>query len=404
MGNSLKYRISLINIYLGIICMFPIVTALMNGGDWNKLLFAILCSVHIGILLMKRIKLRTVLLLLVLFVHYVFVLFQTIFPLDNTNLLFYYPFFLVYTFFMTDHFDTIYNWFFKHKKHIEIIIILWSVLVGISIFLPSSYYSDMGGKIFFGSYCGSIFRLGPSAVFIQVLVLILQSMHRNSKGIFWMIIPMYSYLMGSSRTYLVIGFCLLVISWYMVCKKKSLFWGTVVPLSLLILWLVTVSAMGDKLEYTMDETRYGDFWYRISSSRSVIWAECIDAWSQTNIQGKIFGNGLGFTFEMAKHWAHNDYIEILCSFGVLGLVQYCTAMTRLIRKAYNQIRIPFFIKVCIFMTWFFNAFFNMHYVYFCAMLSFPFLLMAVRCYFIHNPKETKWNTQDDAELQKRKMT
>lgn len=39
------------------------------------------------------------------------------------------------------------------------------------------------------------------------------------------------------------------------------------------------------------------------------------------------------------------------------------------------------IKACAVITWRMNAFFNMHYTYFCATLAYPFILLAIHEYY-----------------------
>lgn len=395
MLTTKSLRVTLLDLYLGVICVFPIVTMLIESGAVNKMLFGLLLALHIGMLISRPVKRQTIVMCSVLLANYVCTFCYTVFPMENVNLLIYFPFYILYTYFMCDNSEIVINWFSKHKVYVKLIVAVWSVLVGISIFIPSCYVEGDEG-VFFGSFCGSIFRLGPSAVFIQVLAIMMQVMHGKKSALLFNLIPMYSYLMGSSRTYLVVGFCLLVISWYFACKKKFVFWGTVIPLVFVVLWLVTVSAMGDKIAYTLDENNYGDFWFRISSSRSVLWEQDLTAFAESPLFNKLLGNGIGFTIEVSGLWGHNDFVEVLCSFGIIGLLQYLYSTGYLYKRSYRCVRISFVVKACAFMAWFFNAFFNMHYVYFCAMLCYPFLLVVIRLYFEQNPvkQRAKWFNRD----------
>lgn len=385
MSTTNSLRVTLLDLYLGVICLFPIATMLIENGAVNKMLFGVLLVLHIGMLISRPVKGKTVVLCSILLLNYVCTLFYTSFPMENINLLIYFPFYLLYTYFMCDNSQIIIDWFSKHSGYVKLIVTVWSVLVGVSIFVPGCYQTVRGQGVYFGSFCGSIFRLGPSAVFIQVLALMMQVMHGKKGAFLYNLIPMYCYLMGSSRTYLVVGFCLLLISWYMTCRKKLWFWGTVIPMALAVLWLVTVSSMGDKIAYTLDDSQYGDFWFRITSSRSVLWEKDLTAFAESSLFNKLIGNGLELTIQVSGLWAHNDFIEVLCSFGIIGLLQYLYSVRYLVKRMYGKIRISIVVKACAFMAWFFNAFFNMHYVYFCAMLCYPFLLLVIRLYFEKNP-------------------
>lgn len=389
MLTTKSLRVTLLDLYLGVICVFPIATTLIESGAVNKIMFGVLLVLHICMLMSRPVRRQTIVMCSILVVNYVFTLCYTVFPMENINLFIYFPFYILYTYFMCDNSDIIINWFSKHRGYVKLIVFVWSVLVGISIFVPSCYTTVENESVYFGSFCGSIFRLGPSAVFIQVLAIVMQVMHGKKSALLVHLVPMYCYLMGSSRTYLVVGSCLLVIAWYFACKKKIMFWGTVVPLMLGVLGLVTVSAMGDKIAYTLDENQYGDFWFRVTSSRSVLWEQDLTGFAESPLLNKLLGNGLGFTTEVSGLWAHNDFIEVICSFGIIGLVHYLYSTGHLFKRGYRRVKISFVVRVCAFMAWFFNAFFNMHYVYFCAMLCYPVLLFAIRIYFEKNPVKRK---------------
>jgi len=362
----------------------------MDGGIVNKLMFAVLFAAQVGILLTRPLKRKRAYLLLLLVIHYIYAVSQTSFPMDNSNLLFYYPFFILYTYFMTDNSSLVMDWIRKNRRYIHWIIVTWSILVAVSALLPGSYYQKEGGHFYFGSFCGDSFRVGPAAVFIEIMILISQIIYGQRKMIMYMLVPMFSVMMGNSRTYLVICFLLFVVSWYIFCRKRKYFWGTIIPVFAAVLLLTSISAMADKIAYTTDATGYGGIWFRLTSSRNILWVESLAAWRNESIVHRILGSGLEFTTIVTNHWAHNDFIEILCSFGIVGMLQYVFAMRGLLRANLRRIRIPFMIKGCAVMVWFFNAFFNMHYVYFCATLCYPFLLFILRWYFSKNPMELKW--------------
>jgi hypothetical protein len=381
MLEKITMRITLTDLYLGVICVFPIATVLIDESFINKLLFAVLIAVHIGMNLFRPIRMKTGLLLLVLVANYTFALINTNFPLENMNLLFYYPFYLLYTYYLCDHKDEALDWFTKHRGYVLFITLIWTAIVGVSIFFPGCYYVKEGESQYFGSFCGTIFRLGQAAVFIQVLAILIQLIYGMRGAIIFHIVPMYCYFMGSSRTYLVVGLCIFAIAWYMYCKKKVTFWFSVVPMVIAVLAVLSVSAMADKIAYTLDEDQFGDFWFRITSSRSVLWEMDLQAYSEASLWKQIFGCGLEFTVEVSGKWGHNDFIEIICSFGIMGLVQYLFSIWHQIKIGYGRARVPVPVRFCAWMAWFFNAFFNMHYVYFCAMLCYPLLLFAIGRYY-----------------------
>lgn len=375
-SKTLRFRV--IDLHMGLICLYPITTALVDGTIINKLMFAVLVVLQMYTYIVTNMKRKTFFLLCWMVFQYIFVMFHTDFPLANANLLFYYPFFMMYTSFMIDNREKVMKWLKEHKAYIQSIVLIWSVVVGASIVVPGSYYVKEGGASYFGSWAGDIFRLGPSVMFIQILVIVLQVIHRQKYALAWMLIPLYCVFMGSSRTYLVIGCLLFVISWYIACKRKSFFWLALLPMASFFMLMLVNSSMGQKLLFTLDESQYGDFWFRITSSRSVLWADSLNAWNQLPVMNKLLGCDINFTNKVTGRWAHNDFIEILCSFGLVGVIQYVVVMLSMVRNSWKDIHLSWVIKTSAIMIWLFNAFFNMHYVYFCAMLSYPFLLLALR--------------------------
>lgn len=363
---------------MGAICMFPIATLLQDEGIINKLLFAFVLGVLLFRIVTGTMKRKTFFWLAILVAHYVYVLIITTFPLRNLNLLFYFPFFLLYTYFMTDNSKKIMDWFASHEGFLKTVLYVWSGLVLISAFLPSSYHIKEGGAYYFGSFCGNIFRLGPTALFIQILALVYQRLFQKRSAMAFSILPMYCYFIGSSRTYLVVGLCVFVVAWFYFCKTRKVFWQSVIPIAIVLLTLTSVAAIGEKIMYTLDENNYGDFWFRITSSRSEIWSEILLAWNKESLIHKVLGTSLNFSYDAAGLWAHNDFLEIAVSFGLFGVLQYCLSMGNLLRSKGQEDKMHFVVAMCVFLVWFFNAFTNMHYTYFCAVLSFPLLVFAAK--------------------------
>jgi O-antigen ligase len=137
----------------------------------------------------------------------------------------------------------------------------------------------------------------------------------------------------------------------------------------------------------MDEDRYGDFWFRITSARSKIWDDIFKDWATQPLFKKLMGVDLNYTSHVTGVWAHNDFVEILCSFGIVGLIHYLYAVIHMLRAGYGRARVPVVLSICVFMAWLVNAFFNMHYVYFCAMLCLPFLVFILREYSLEKRGE-----------------
>lgn len=387
MKVSNRCVLNIFNCLLYVSCIYPISTLLLEGTIVNKILFFILVAIYFIIALQNGFKKITLLCLILLVINYCYAILVTKWRAEsNTNMLFYYPFMVAYSCLFIDNKDSILNCILRNKEFLLFVIRLWSLIVGVSIFLPSCYYVKEGGALYFGSFAGGIFRLAPSALYIMSLILITMSLFNRKKDIIYMLIPMYCFFMGSSRTYLVSGLCLLIVAWYWYVGRK-LFLKTSIPLALILFVIVWNSSLGEKIRYTLNDDLYGDFWFRITSSRSALWSTDLKGWFSNGWLNRLFGCGIFYTEQLTGLWAHNDFIELLCSFGIVGLVEYVFVQIILLKHFIGRkYKVPRLISFCVIMCWLFNAFFNMYYTYFCSLLSYPLILISVN-YFYCNMKQ-----------------
>lgn len=397
MHNAIKRRMNLFDWFLYVMCFFPIITVLVDGTPLNKILFAFWVALYLVLIFVYGVSRRTLFFLVVLLANYLIVLLITSNNLmsssGNTNLFFYYPFTVGFTCLMIDGKDNFLACLTRNKNFILGVIRLWSIIVGISIFIPGCYYIKEGGSYYFGSFAGSIFRLGPSALFIASLTLLSMALYKRRKDFVYILIPMYCFFMGSSRTYLISGLCLFLIGWYWFVGNKTRFVLTFIPILVIVFIIAANTSIWDKILFTLDENQYGDFWFRITSSRSEFWVTDLEGWASQDWPHKIFGCGIFYTIQLTGLWAHNDFIELLCSFGLIGLIEYCLLQIVLIRQfSCRKNKVPFLITLCAVICWLFNAFFNMYYTYFCSMLSYPILLIAIQVYY--KQKEDEKSSQN----------
>ena len=378
---SNKFKIKIFDIFMYNIMLFPIITILTDSGIMTKIIFGILLVSYILMILKKKIKKNSLAIIILLIASFSFSIINSNFPLINNNMLFYFPFLIIYMLFTSDYKQQFIEWFTNKEKLVRLTIKIWTFIVGISIFIPSCYYVKEGGEKYFGSFVQSIFRLGPTCVLIMSLVLISMTLYKRKKDIIYFAVPLYSCLMGSSRTYLIIAIFILLIAIYIYISNKRKFFLILIPLTFIGCLIMMNTSIYQKILFTLDDNQYGDFWFRITSGRSGFWMQDLSAWSKVSIFKKIFGAGLNFTYEVSNLWGHNDFIELLCGNGIVGVMIYLIIMIKSIYSIKKN-RSSNILIFLIFFVWFFNAFFNMHYTYFCCVLGFPFILIAIEIYTI----------------------
>lgn len=373
------------DLLIKLILLFPFTTLFQyHIGFLNKLLFAVVLVVLFAVNAVRKGPL-----LYQMFISALWGFSMLVTPLEalklNLNMAFYYIFLVFYFVFILSDREKVWQVLVKNRRYIYYVVLLYTAIVTLSIFLPSSYaQSESGGwgdQKYFESISGSPNRVGPASVFVVVLIIFLIQTGTH-KAIALLALPqVYVFLMGGSRTYFVVGLCAVFVLYYAMIPHKKWFYLSLVPVGLVFIVLVLKSNMMDKFAATFQSNQglsQKEFWRRLTNSRSVFWVEQLKLFFDTPWYKQLLGNGINFTTHRYGLWAHSDFIEILCSYGYIGLANYLGLMVYTFCQLLRPGRRHFLIKcVCIFL-WFFNAFINFFYCYFCAMLCYPILLLVVQ--------------------------
>ena len=162
----------------------------------------------------------------------------------------------------------------------------------------------------------------------------------NATGLFLYLIPMLFLLKNRAQRWLLLLVCLFFIilgvkrgniiaaiipvllfvhsefknSRRSIVKDIFVFLSLVITIFLVYKW---VSSSGF-FWYRWEETMEGD-----SSGRDFLYAKCWDLWSKSNsIITYLFGFGFDSTLLRVGKYAHNDWLEILMNYGLVGIVLY----------------------------------------------------------------------------------
>lgn len=371
------------DLFLKLILLFPITTLFQyHIGALNKLVFF---AVLVVLFAVSGVRKRPLLYLTGVGLLWIFSMAVT--PLGalsaNLNMAFYYVFLVFYFVFVITEQENFWALLIRNRRYIYYVVLLYTLIVTVSIFLPSSYkQNDAGGwgdEAYFTSISGSPNRVGPASVFVVILIAFLIQTGSHRLLAVFAIPQLYVFLMGGSRTYFVVGACAIVVLYYVMVPRKQWFFLSLIPLGVVGIVLVLNSNMMDKFAATFQTgLDQKEFWRRLTNTRSIFWVDQLKMFFATPWYKQLLGNGINFTTYNYGLWAHSDFIEILCSYGYVGLANYLTLMVYTMRTLMKTIKRHFFIKCVVVFIWFFNAFFNFFYCYFCAMLCYPILLLIVQ--------------------------
>ena len=234
-------------------------------------------------------------------------------------------------------------------------------------------------------------------MFAIVLLIYLAAKRYKRKILILLLIPqLYVALMGGSRTYLVLILVETVIFYYVWLKNKKMFILSAIPIVIILGWLLFNSSTMQKIIISVSEFGSGnskEAWRRLSNSRNIIWAERIDAYKQFSLVRKVFGGGINYTTDRFGLWSHSDFVEILCSFGLVGIINYAVIMWKTICTLLSK-NMPIWMRIAVIFIWLFNAGMNFFYCYLNAVLCYPFLLVAL--------SDTNWNIYRRKRLPRQK--
>lgn len=374
-------KITIFDTYISLLMLIPITTLVQYYIPFINVALFIIVFIFQGLVVLQRIDKRSIVFLAISIIGYVIVLMQTK-NLKFDNQIVYYINWLLFATVISQNVDRFTKWIEENEFYTKMIMLIWSVVVAVSIPLPSSYYSKEGAGRYFRSFTESIFRLGPTALFIECLALISIIVYKHRRDIIYMLLPLFCGFMGSSRTYFIVIVAVFILGLYFFSTTRFRFWLMAIPAGAAGIVAFSFSSMSEKVKYTLDENQFGDLLFRVSSGRSLLWERIWDRYVNLSSFRQFFGSGFGYTNRINHGlYAHNDFIEILATHGVFGLILYLFCIYILYRTFFKNKKVPLgIIGICVF-VWLFNAMFNMFYWYTSAAFSLPFMLAAISYFY-----------------------
>lgn len=163
--------------------------------------------------------------------------------------------------------------------------------------------------------------------FLMILPLLLYKYKKDNIWIFLLTIILT--MMTGKRGALVIYAVLIFYGFLYYKRIKKPFkvdWKVFVFLGLIFLvYSYFIDTAYQSLEYrfqTIEETERG----MVGSGRNIIWGTLLSSWYNADFFSLFFGYGFYSTIAIEGHIAHNDFIEFLVDFGLIGLLLYATIL------------------------------------------------------------------------------
>lgn len=112
------------------------------------------------------------------------------------------------------------------------------------------------------------------------------------------------------------------------------------------------------------------------------------------------GNGYNFIYDVNeiaiddRIWGHNDFINILLTYGYIGVYIYLYTFISMSKHILKKGKVSKIIIYGYYFIWLFNAMFNMVYTYICATFALPYIMYSLIDYeksrsYINAKEDTK---------------
>ena len=169
---------------------------------------------------------------------------------------------------------------------------------------------------------------------------------------------------AAKRGAIVITFVLLVYFFLQEIKNVKSFSQRVKQLTFIGIVVLSIGYWGyeyllanDFLRFRLDNVLEGD-----SSNRDIFYRMIFDYWKDSsNIIYQLFGGGLWNSVGIVGAAAHNDWLEVLSNFGLLGIIVYGIIFFSLYFYARNSLLKNRSCFYAILIVWFMLTLFSMGY-------------------------------------------
>lgn len=270
----------------------------------------------------------------------------------------------------------------KQQAAINSTVIIWEIIVIVSAFFPSSYEHTWGEGSYFISFSNTSFELAPAASLVFAFVIFCYACDGNArKAVLLSAVPVVCSFASGSRTYLVVIALEVLILAMMIIKSKSALIAFIVIALIAGIGLLSMTNIWTKFanafQYSNDSS---SFWSVFTSGRDAFWRADMDAFGKGGMVNQLFGYGFSYVYEVNESvfgnriYAHNDFINILLTFGWAGLIPYFFAFGKCVLMLGRQMERGFLFSILA--IWLFNAVFNMTYVYMNATFGLGLLMIS----------------------------
>ncbi len=265
----------------------------------------------------------------------------------------------------------------KYKKPMQFSLIIISLINMILLISKKFMIINTGTLVFSGLSNGSHTIASISCLAIIILIVLNTNQKMSKLSLISLIMYILIIFESGSRIYLLVLISMLYTFYIEKIKTIKHYKLYTLLLIMIISFAIYDSNMIDRFISTannkyISENKLESF----SSGRLIWWKYDINDFKTLNLTNKIFGKGNHYVFELNYRsyglniWAHNDFIQILISYGLIGLLFYLIIFGRALLNFYDKKNILY--SLVIFLTMIgiatLNGFYTQQHMVFCILL------------------------------------
>ena len=362
------------------------VTTLLQGipvfSNINRIFLGALV-VFLFLMCMKKMRKRDLMLVFLGFLVWINSIINVNTALLNINDLIYFWMWIFFFVYLANNFESFIRYLNLETKFVKWIIVIWSLLVIVSLRYSDAYYYEWGEGTYFKSFADNTFRFATTCLFIAILVGIYVNASGIKRNLVWLIIPLIGVAASGSRIYLGLVLLIMIPVFYKNVNKK-IFFLSLIPMLAAIIYIIINSNMMDKFQYVehVGTINNRGWLSTFTSGRTDFWSYDLEAFLDSGLLHMLLGNSVTFSYEISSAYynsaiqAHNDFLNILLSYGIIGLYVYLCVFFRFCKSVLNKyLRIERKYIVIFALAYFINAFMNGVFAYLGATLSLPLILI-----------------------------
>ena len=274
--------------------------------------------------------------------------------------------------------DNIYKYILKYNKIIKFTIVSIGIFTIMTLFLNGFYQTNSGERVYVGLSNGSHSIASISCMMIMLIIIFVKNKDFKLSRMLYMVPFVLAIVRSGSRIYLGTLLALFIIFYSIKLKEYKYNKVLIVMSAVILIILFFNSSMYTRFVATANNQYISDNKLEaISSGRLIWWKYDLNEFSKSSFLQQLFGIGNQAVFEInLKHygmyiWAHNDFIQILLAYGIIGIILYIVFLKKIYKRIFKNAYYKKILKIVFFaIIWasFLNGFYNQQSYVFCVML------------------------------------